>query len=272
MPFLIHPPTHYPHSYPLHHIYTILSPDDTDFRILRDLRDWDWHITWHEFTDTEFLEPLVHEDKEKRRRGSERNFTLDEVWEVEVRRRIDGTMKLWTVGEEGEDLEGAKLADLGPQGRKEDLALHEGLEEDVTGQQGGPEEFCMVEGEAQQGREVLDRRILAYRRGGMKQLTLEEMWGRKTKKDCDNTVGPYTVGTAEHQGQKMPEGVAATFQRYERQATVHDLQKLETKEDYNGRLAKWEREVNGVTLDDIEEREDKTEEYVSARASILMRI
>lgn len=70
MPFLIRPPLHFPDATSTAPAYTLIEPDQNDRSILRDLRDWGWRITCHQFDDEDFIDALkqVERDAKKRRR------------------------------------------------------------------------------------------------------------------------------------------------------------------------------------------------------------
>lgn len=205
MPFLIQPPLHYPPSHPFHHTYTILSPDDADYHLLQDLHDWDWHITWLEFSDQEFLDALVCEKREKRR-GGEGKLTLDEVWEVEGRIRIEGMVRLWSVGEEGEVWDGGKHGIVTIEGRDEELPLESALdaleEEGERGEDGQREERYNAN--------VVDRPGHA-RRCHMRRLTLEQMRGRRKQIEIyDGTMRLSTREEEAYQEDKRSDDIAKT--------------------------------------------------------------
>jgi len=111
MPFLIRPPPDSAAANNPSLTYTLLEPDQNERSMLRDLRDWGWRISRHDFSDEEFIAALtqVEKDKRKRRRhthalgddlfGYVERPELEDVWHEEAQRKY--AERLWE--EEGEE-------------------------------------------------------------------------------------------------------------------------------------------------------------------------
>lgn len=98
MPFLIRPPLESTAA-TQDLVFTLFESDHNDRSMLRQLRDWGWRISRHEYHDEEFIEALTEEEKEvkERRRhshaaGDEGNYaekpSLVDIWMEEAERAL----------------------------------------------------------------------------------------------------------------------------------------------------------------------------------------
>ncbi|KAF2829315.1 hypothetical protein CC86DRAFT_437077 [Ophiobolus disseminans] len=96
MPFLIRPPLNSAAAEEHSLILTLIEPDKNDCSMLRDLRDWGWRISRHDFHDEEFIEALTQSERNaKQRRRHTRTVgnelygyvekpTLEDIWMEEA--------------------------------------------------------------------------------------------------------------------------------------------------------------------------------------------
>lgn len=118
MPFIVAPPEDFEDAL----LLTVIDADHSEVDMLRDLRDWGWNIVRRDSQDPEFIDALAQIEKDIRRRrrrthaiageitGYRERPTLEEVWEVEARKKQRES--LWILPEEDEDEEGDHVGQM----------------------------------------------------------------------------------------------------------------------------------------------------------------
>ncbi|KAF2268787.1 hypothetical protein CC78DRAFT_575772 [Lojkania enalia] len=82
MPFIIYPPTPYSDPTRLYNIYLLDSNTSVNRVIVKDCRDWGWHVEYWENSPTRQNEPRKHN-----KRGTDK-LSIWEIWQKEHGRRI----------------------------------------------------------------------------------------------------------------------------------------------------------------------------------------